>query len=74
MSIGLSCGKSNSTNGYTSTPAPSAGAANTITIANMVFSPDSKKVAKGATFKWTNNDDYPTRQHLRMVVALTVVI
>ncbi len=40
---------------YTPPPAPRP-AGNTVTIANMAFSPSSLTVARGTTVTWTNND------------------
>ena len=49
----VSCGKSN---GYGSMTTNPPAAANTVSIANMSFSPANLTVAVGTTVTWTNND------------------
>lgn len=56
--FGLSCSKSNTSNGYTNNPPAGGATGNTISISGMTFSPASKTVAKGTVVKWTNNDSY----------------
>src|SRR6478609_8449904 len=58
--IGLTTGCSKSNSGYSNTPPPPppGGSGNNISMYNMLYSPASKTVAKGAVVKWTNDDGF----------------